>query len=120
MLQVVTNGSMCLVSQIYFPKFGSGFVFKYIVGKDLPDDEIRDVTSAIIWGGCLFIHSCHARRISFEINSNSKEIRRAEYEYMNKHPSISALVTSLDEIDFFVTNKKSFRCEFWATGINLE
>ena len=24
--------------------FGGGFVFKYIVGKDVADDEIRDVT----------------------------------------------------------------------------
>ena len=54
---MVTNGSMCLVSQIYFAKFGSGFVFKYIVGKDVPDDEIRDVTSAIIFGGGVFIHT---------------------------------------------------------------
>ena len=35
------------------------------------------------WGG---VYSCYARRISFEINSNSKEIHRAEHEYMNKHP----------------------------------
>ena len=35
---------------------------------------------------------CYARRISFEINSNSKEIRRAEHEYINKLPP---LVTSL-------------------------
>ena len=33
------------------------------------------------------MYSCYARRISFEINSNSKELRRAEHEYMNKHPS---------------------------------
>ena len=44
------------------------------------------------------MYSRYARRISFEINSNSKEIRRAEHEYMNKHlppPPISVLVTSL-------------------------
>ena len=43
-----------------------------------------DVTWAIIGGGggCLLIYSCDARRISFEINSNSKEIRRAEHEYL--------------------------------------
>ena len=46
-----------------------------------------DVTCAIIGGeGCLFIYSCNTRRISFEINSNSKEIRRAEHEYINKQP----------------------------------
>ena len=37
-------------------------------------------------GGCLFIYSCYARRISFEINSNLIEFRRAEHEYMNKYP----------------------------------
>ena len=49
------------------------------------------------WGGGegLLIHSRYARRISFEIYSNSKEIRRAEHEYMNKRPPISVLVTSL-------------------------
>ena len=41
------------------------------------------------------MYSCYARQISFEINSNSKEIRRAEHEYMNKHPPISVLVTSM-------------------------
>ena len=46
------------------------------------------------------MYSCYARRISFEINPNSKEIRRAEHEYMNiKHPPppppISVLDTSL-------------------------
>ena len=58
----------------------------------------RDVTWAIIGeggGGCLFIYSCYARRISLDINSNSKEIRGAEHEYMNKHHPISVVVTSL-------------------------
>ena len=40
-------------------------------------------------GGGLFIYLCYARRISFEINSNSKEMRRAEHEYINKHPPSS-------------------------------
>ena len=58
----------------------------------------RDVTRTLIGGGgggCLFIYSCYGQRISFEVNSNSKQIRRAEHEYMNKHPPISVLVTSL-------------------------
>ena len=56
-------------------------------GRNLSDD----------WGACLFIYSCYARRVSFEINLNSKETRRAEHEYMNKHPPppVSVLVTSL-------------------------
>ncbi len=46
------------------------------------------VTRALIGGGggCIFIYSCSARRISFEMNLISKEIRRAEHEYMNIHP----------------------------------
>ena len=58
----------------------------------------RGVTRALIWGGgCIFIYSCSARRISFEMNLISKEIRRAEHEYMNIHPPppINALVTPL-------------------------
>ncbi len=55
---------------------------------------ISGVTRALI-GGCIFIYSCSARRISFEMNLISKEIRRAEHEYMNIHPPINALVTPL-------------------------
>jgi hypothetical protein len=45
------------------------------------------VTRALIeGGGCIFVYSCSARLISFEMNLNSKEIRRAEHEYMNIHP----------------------------------
>ena len=36
----------------------------------------RGVTRTVI-GGCLFIHSCSVRRISFEFELISKEIRRA-------------------------------------------
>ncbi len=63
---------------------------------------ISGVTRALIRGGggeggCIFIYSCSARRISFEIKFISKEIRRAEHEYMNIHPPppINALVTPL-------------------------
>ncbi len=34
-------------------------------------------------GGCIFIYSCSARRIFFEMNLISKEIRRAEHEYLS-------------------------------------
>ena len=39
-------------------------------------------------GGCIFIYSCSARRVSFQIKfrlSIWKEIHRAEHEYMNIH-----------------------------------
>ena len=61
---------------------------------------LSGVTRALIGGGggCIFIYSCSARRISFEIKFISKEICRAEHEYMNIHPPpppINALVTPL-------------------------
>ena len=37
-------------------------------------------------GGGIFIYSCYARLISFEINFMTKETSRAEPEYMNIHP----------------------------------
>ena len=44
-----------------------------------------------------YIRVLHGRRISFEMNLISKEIRRPEHEYMNIHPPppINALVTPL-------------------------
>ena len=67
-------------------------------------------------GGGLFIYSCYARRISFVINSNSKEIRWAEHEYMNKHPpppTISVLVTSLH--GYTHINNKINKCKYSRT-----
>ena len=37
-------------------------------------------------GGCIFIYSGSGRLISFEIRLISKEINRAEPEYVNMHP----------------------------------
>ncbi len=55
-------------------------------------------------GGGVYIHifRCSARLISFEMNLISKEIRRAEHEYMNIHPQLNAVVTPL-------TVKRRFR-----------
>ena len=53
-------------------------------------------------GECIFIYSSSARLTSFEINFISKEISRAEPEYMNIHPPpISALATALLIAIFF-------------------
>ena len=92
----------------------------------------RDVTRTLIEGGqCLFIYSCYARQISFKINSNSKKVRRAEHEYMNKYPlpPISVLVTSLPilytvhwiMLTYGVTqvvNARNFICRICSFGIN--
>ena len=48
-------------------------------------------------GGCIFIYSGPARLVSLEIKLISKEVSRAEPEYMNIHPPppISVLATAL-------------------------
>ena len=44
----------------------------------------RAVARALI-GGCILIYSGSARLVSFEIKLISKEVSRAESEYMNIH-----------------------------------
>ena len=46
--------------------------------------------------GDIFIYSCSAQLISFEIKSISKEVNCAENKYMNMSPSLIKLVTPLD------------------------
>ena len=48
--------------------------------------------------GDIFIYSCSAQLISFEIGSTSKEINCAEHEYMNMSPSLIALAPPLQMI----------------------
>ena len=49
--------------------------------------SIRAVARALIGGGgCIFIYSSCAPLVSFEIKLISKEVSRAEPEYMNIHP----------------------------------
>ena len=57
---------------------------------------VRDsgVASAISEGD-IFMYSCSAQLISFEIESTSKEINCTEHEYMNISPSLIALATLL-------------------------
>ena len=55
----------------------------------------RAVARALI-GGCIFIYSGSARLISFEMKLISKEVSRAELEYMNIHTPISVLATALN------------------------
>ena len=66
--------------------------------KDINFLPVRAVARTLIWGGggCIFIYSGSARLVSFEIKLISKEISRAEPEYMNIHPlPISVLATAL-------------------------
>ena len=45
----------------------------------------------------IFIYSCSAQLISFEIVSTSKEINCAEHGYINMPPSLIAMATPLLE-----------------------
>ena len=47
--------------------------------------------------GDIFIYSCSAQLISFEVDSISKEINCAEHEYMNMSPSLIALAPPLNK-----------------------
>ena len=50
--------------------------------------------------GDIFIYSCSAQLISFEVDSISKEINCAEHEYMNMSPSLIALAPLLVFLPF--------------------
>ena len=65
-------------SRDYFNNWESHFIANRLV---------RAVARALIGGGgCIFIYSGRARLVSFEIKLISKEVSRAEPEYMNIHP----------------------------------
>ena len=56
---------------------------------------IHSSGASAISEGDIFIYSCSAQLISFEIESTSKEINCAEHEYMNMSPSLIALAPLL-------------------------
>ena len=58
----------------------------YLVAN-LKKIKCRAVARALI-GGCIFIYLGSARLVSFVIKLISKEVSRAEPEYMNKHPPL--------------------------------
>ena len=58
-------------------------------------ERASSVARAIREGG-IFIYSCSAQLISFEVDLISKEINCAEHEYMNVSPSLIALATPLE------------------------
>ncbi len=75
---------------------------KFCTAKFERGNDGRAGTRTLIWegGGGMFLYSCNARLISFEINLKkqliSKEISRAEHEYMNIHPPINILAPALE------------------------
>ena len=62
--------------------------------EELKAKGLSSGASAISEGG-IFIYSCSAQLISFEVGSISKEINCAEHEYMNMSPSLIALAPLL-------------------------
>ena len=70
---------------------------KYAISLDeleFPLLSSSGVASSISEGD-IFIYSCSAQLISFEIESISKEINCVEYEYMNMSPLLIELATPL-------------------------
>ena len=78
----------------------------------------RAVARTLIGGGgggvCIFIYSGSARIVSFEIKLISKEVSRAEPEYMNKPPPppISVLATALPVQSFYGHSRGKIRNGF--------
>ena len=72
------------------------FSYDMVVARidDLNTATDRSGASAISEGD-IFIYSCSAQLISFEIESTSKEINGAVHEYMNMSPSLIALAPLL-------------------------
>ena len=66
----------------------------YIVETEMGTHISSSVASAI-GEGHIFIYSCSAQLIYFEVDSISNEINFAEHEYMNMSPSFIALATPL-------------------------
>ena len=63
------------------------FANVYVKDGKLSKHLIRAIARTLIGGGGgIFIYSGSARLVSFEIKLISKEISRAEPEYMNIHP----------------------------------
>ena len=67
--------------------------------------------------GDIFIYSCSAQLISFEIKSILKEINCAEHKYMNMPPSLIELATPLNFClpVFFSFREKTVRALFIFT-----
>ena len=80
---------------------------------------IRALTRALIWGGeCdiqIFIYSCYAQQISFQIEKFEFDLKRnspgrtAIYEYSPPPPPINVLVTAL----FGLTKLSGWRRHCW-------
>ena len=89
------------IAYLKYIKIGS-IPVSFKPGSHLSRESGSGVASAISEVD-IFIYSCSAQLISFEIVSTSKEINCAEHEYMNMSPSLIALATPLESGIFFVS-----------------
>ena len=74
--------------------------FRHARSKNASPCTYRAVTKALIGGGCIFIYSRSARRISFEINCNDnwfqkKFVGQNANIWISTPPPINVLVTAL-------------------------
>ena len=60
-------------------------------------EDISGIVSSISEAD-IFIYSCSAQLISFEIKSISKEVNCAEHKFMNMSPSLIELAMPLEDI----------------------
>ena len=65
------------------------------ISKFSPKISSRSSGASAISEGDIFMYSCSAQLISFEVDSISKEINCAEHEYMNMSHSLIALAPLL-------------------------
>ena len=91
------------------------FVISIVTPNNVVDGKVIGPGSAMLLSsgasaiseGDIFIYSCSAQLISFEIESTSKEINCAEHEYMNMSPSLIALAPLLMLLVTFSPHMKS-------------
>ena len=73
----------------------------YLTNRCTQMSDMSGVASSISKGD-IFIYSCSAQLISFEIKLILKEVNCAEHKYMNMPPSLIELATLLSDIPEFV------------------
>ena len=74
------------------------YILILLAEKHLWNQLYSDVASSISEGD-IFIYSCSAQLIHFEIESVSKDINCAEHEYMNMSPPLVELARPLQLYD---------------------
>ena len=87
-MRVVEAGAAIVLSELTIKHFLYCRLFLSVCG-------LCSSGASAISEGDIFIYSCSAQLISFEVDSISKEINCAGHEYMNMSPSLIALAPLL-------------------------